>query len=164
MTDSDDSSDSKIPPIARYFDEPPSIAQAARLAADQLAEARQRATSEMVASPTKTAYEAVELAPAGQRARRIRVYYSNGHVELWRYRDLENVFSAGSDKLGLLFNMGAVFLRGECLRDLLDAFQAEQVTQVQAFDAERHFAPAPGTVVIHWAEWKHKNLIRPGDE
>ena len=102
----------------------------------------------------KVPYLAAEIDRTGARVPRLRVMYSNGDVAVIAYAAILEAISTAPEYVSLICTTGAVVMRGEGLRALLDALQDETVRALVPFDPERHEAPDEGAPVIDNIEYK----------
>jgi hypothetical protein len=99
-------------------------------------------------------YAAADVERTSKRVPRFKVYYSNGDVELKNYAYLMDVISVAPEYLALVFTTGALVLKGQNVRSLLDDLQDEQVRTLYPFDENRHLPPEENAAVIDTIEWK----------
>ena len=159
-----ETSESNITYLTKFFVEPMSVNQSAQIAAAKVEEARKDTVKHPRAKRRKQAYFAATELKQGEYMRFFRVNYLNGHVDLWAYDFMENIFSADENKIVMHLNGGAVFLRGENLRPLMNALQQQRVQEIFCFDPEQHQLPKEGETIINWIEWKPRNRVRPREE
>lgn len=108
------------------------------------------------AAPTATVNsETYHAAKVGnERTPRIKINYSNGHVDAISYAYIKNMLSVSPDHLILYTSTGVVFIRGKNIRELFDSLLSEHVYSLHPFDPAVHKSPKEGAPVIDSIEWK----------
>lgn len=99
----------------------------------------------------KEPYQPVEMSKG--RSLRLRVYFSNGNVEIFSYSDLKNIFHLNTG-IALRFPDGLVRLLGNNVFPLLDGLQEQAIRALIPFNPNRHEKPEDDTPVIRDIQWR----------
>ena len=112
-----------------------------RFAARKPAEAPVEATVHSIKG--KKPYIAAEIDQSGERVHRLKIYFSNGDINVPSYAYLSNAFLKSDTYIGMVFSIGGVEVKGRNLGKLIDALQDERIRVLRYFDPEQHEPPAP---------------------